>query len=516
MSIVTNAAKYRRETRRGAGFNKPAHNWRHGLKVGWITGVAALAPAIFACKPAVAGNPNDFSIDLPNIGATVYNVTLPNGGIAGASIDGGAVADANGSSFNNTTVLNDFLAYAASHGGGTVEIPAAASAYGTDELLIGNNVNLDVASGATLQNLSTKSTFINTLPGTSHDVEISGGGIINDNATSTSSNHMCILGNITNLEVTNVTIENSSEEHLVAEGDSNVLINNVTIQDSKIQANTDGIDFAGTNFLIENCNISDGDDDIVAKPDTVPCANIYITNDNITDGHGISIGGQTNAGLNGMYVNNCTLNMASASNAVGIHLKAGDPNGGLVQNVTYNDITINNVDDGIYIDSQYNSVSGDDSPTDNQPSIALDSTAPVWNNITFNGINISNSTSSSAKIYGLNSTPVNMTGLNFENITTTSTKDPWDMYYSNDTFMNNVNVDGVAILDAEGNYKDGSGDEQSQEADDTFSTSPEFSAYTVDLPTLVPAPEPGTLTLIGGATGLILMRRKQRRVNNRI
>jgi polygalacturonase len=510
MSIITQSSgnqSARRKARQSFQAGIRSGN-QTGIRLGWFAGIAALAPAVFACKPALA----DYSITLPTIGSANYNVTVSN-----PLIDGGAVADPDGTAFNNTTVINDFLSYAASHGGGTVEIPANANAYGSGELLVGNGVDLKIDTGATLQNLNYKDTFLSTIAGTTHDVEVSGGGIINDAATKSASNHMCTLENITHLAVTNVTIENSSEEHLVAEADNNVLINNVTIQDSATIENTDGIDFSGSNFLIENCNISDDDDDIVAKPQSVFCSNIYVTNCTITNGHGISIGGNTVAGLNGMFVNNITENMADSENAVGIHLKAGDgttsatQNGGTVKNVTFNNITMNNVDDALDVDSYYNN-GGSNLPSIPAPAAPTDATEPIWNDITFENINISNSTSNSGIIYGLNSSPPNMDAMNFLNITTTNTQDPWKMYYADDVYMNSVTVDGEPLGNAIGEYKGPGGKDEAEEADDTFDTTAN-PIYDIDMPTLIggQVPEPGSLALLGAFSLSLLPRRVSRR-----
>src|SRR5208282_5064427 len=223
---------------------------------------------------------------------------------------------------------------------------------------------------------------------------------------------------------------------LYVEGDSNVLINNVTIQDKSIMSNTDGIDFSGTNFLIQNCNISDGDDDIVAKPSYAYTSNIYIQNCTITNGHGISIGGQTNAGLNGMFVNNITMNGVTEF-GYGIHLKAGDgttpstENGGEVQNVTFNNVSITNVDDVITIDSYYEN--GNQFPNIPGPDGG-----------------------SAAKIYGLNSSPLDLDGVNFMNINMV-TKGAWTMAYAGDVYMNNVTVNGVNLPNSEANVLSGGG-----------------------------------------------------------
>ena len=456
----------------------------------------------------------DYTVQLPTIGATDYNVTVSN-----SNIDGGAVASGNGTT-NDTTVINDFLAYAAANGGGTVEIPdTGGGTFLADELFLGNNTNLQVDTGATLLygDKTGGGTLINNLTTSETNVEITGGGTLNgDNK---GSNHMILLQNVTNLAVNTVTITNSGNEHLVLEGCNDVWINGVTIAQPNNGSNTDGIDFSGNNFLIENCNISDGDDDIVAKPEFTACSNIYIQNITIGNGHGISIGGQTNMGLNGMFVNNVTINMASQSNAEGFDFKAGDGTGngygGLVQNVTVNNVSINDVDDAINISSFYNTAGGGSNsfPGAGAPAYTPDSTEPFWKDITFENIAINDTSSNSANIDGLNTnSPTNTDILNFVNITGTNIKNPWDMYFADSVYINGLTQNGVTINDAQGNYKLNGGNEVSEEADDTFDAT-ENPVYTVDVPTLVPAsvPEPTSVGIIGAGMLLLLPRRNRSR-----
>jgi polygalacturonase len=493
--------------------NQDQKSWKYARRLKLITGAAGLASAVFVCKPVLA-----YDIQLPNIGSTTYNVTVAN-----SNIDGGAVAEADDGSFNNTTVINDFLSYAAAHGGGTVEVPKPSNGdyYAADELKIGNDTNLEIVSGATLENLSPDSTFLDTLSSSSTNIEISGGGELNGDASGTSGNHMCTLENITNFEVNGVSIDNASNEHLVCENDSNVLINAVTISDSKIQANTDGIDFSGSNYLIENCSIADGDDDIVAKPESTACSNIYIQNITITNGHGISIGGQTNDGLNGMFVNNVTINMASQSNANAIDLKAGAGFGGKVQNVTFNNVTVNDVDDALIISSYYASNGNESYPSIPAPAYTPATNEPFFENITLENIKVNDVSSNAMHAYGLNTSSENVSALNFENITFTNDKNPWNMFYCNDVFMSGVSVNGTTISDSEGNYSNSSGDEVSQEADDTFVSSAN-STYTSSVPTLeagsndaivlggiASVPEPGTVAIGVMAWSLLLARRRR-------
>jgi hypothetical protein len=446
---------------------------------------------------------------LPTIGSANYDVTVSDPAIGtSAVIETGTTSTV---AANNTTVINDYLAYAAANGGGTVVIPTGT--YDSNEILLTNNTDLDIQTGATLVSFNSKNTLVNAAAGTTGNVEISGGGILNNAATSTSNNKMVQLDGLNNVEVNNITIENAPNEHLVSECCNNVTFNNITIQDPlKIQANTDGIDFSGTNYLVENCNISDGDDDIVAKPNTdvfngitAFTSNVIVNNCTITAGHGISIGGQTNEGLNGMYVSN--INMAGSANnpfEYGIHLKAGDgntantENGGPVNNVTFNNITMTNVADALLIDSYYQNGNNYPSGHGPFPTSPTDSTEPLWSNITFENMTISAPTGSASKIYGLNSTPPNLVGFNAINLNITS-EDSWYMYYATNVYISGVTVNGTAVA----NSLVSGGKSPTEEFADTFDSTPGF----IYVPTV---PEPASISLIGGLALALTARRRRR------
>jgi polygalacturonase len=474
--------------------------------------------AAWTASPVLAWNAAQADPVLPTISPLVFNVTVSN-----ASIDGGATAVGNGST-NNTAVLQAFINYASTattmvNGvtitGGVVEIPTAASAYLTKELTIDSNVDLQIDSGATLQNSTPATTFITTSGATSN-VAITGGGILNNNATATSGNNMLALSNITNLLVNGVTIESAAHEHLVPEGCNNVTINAVTIKDARNLANTDGIDYSGSNFLIQNSTISDGDDDIVAKPgSSLPgtfCSNILIQNDYITAGHGISIGGETVGGLNNMTVNNITFNSATL-NAVsnGLRLKAGRGNGGTVTNVVYNDITMINVGTPIQISSWY--VNGSDAwpnSTVNGSSVSnaaaasnatVNSTTPIWHNITFSNIT-STSSGSSSVVYGVPEAPVQNVLFSNDNLDTKLTINyaGYNGAFSSnlvaglDVVMNNTSIGGTLLTS------------QSQLTNSSIFTQSPNGMYQADI--LIAVPEPSCGFLVAGSVALMLRRRK--------
>ncbi|MGD1278477.1 MAG: glycosyl hydrolase family 28 protein [Tepidisphaeraceae bacterium] len=384
----------------------------------------SLGTAIFVASPLAVCGAAAADPALPTIGSTVYNVTFAN-----PSIDSGATASTGGTAAANAAVINAFISYASANGGGTVEIPGSGT-FVSNQITLNSNVNLQIDTGATLQNGTPTSTFITT-SGTTHDIEISGGGAIDGHATTTSTNYMMSLQNIDKLWVRNVTIGNSSFYHFVPEADTNVTIDGVTISDAytiskkgTYLANTDGIDYSGSHFLIQNCTINDGDDDIVAKPGTGYCSDITIRNCVIGAGHGISIGGQTNMSLNGMTVTNCTFNGTDN----GFRFKAGRGNGGLVQNVSYSNCTMNNVNYPIYFSSYYSNGSNH-WPTPgpaNATNAAVNSTTPFWQNITFSNITTTN-TGYIGVMYGLPESPIE--GIQFINCSLAGTT-PFQINYA--------------------------------------------------------------------------------------
>jgi polygalacturonase len=303
-----------------------------------------------------------------------------------------------------------------------------------------------------------------------------------------------------------VTIENSTHEHLVTEADSNVTINNITIADpgtltansGKYLANTDGIDFSGTNFLIENSSFNDGDDDIVAKPASTNTANVVINNDTIGAGHGISIGGGSAKGLSNMLVENTTFNGTQN----GIRIKAedaagGDAGGGIVNpvtGVTYENLTMTDVANPIIIDSFYNG--GNNFPTSPTevgfyPSTpgALDTTSPVFENLLFKNITATGS-QNGGLIFGLNTSPNSLSGLKFVNVNI-SADSSMEMWYAA-----GVEIDSLSVL---------------VPSEDPFSGAIPFNGVSLFSVQLVPLPAAAWMGLpvLAGLAGVQILRRRK-------
>ncbi len=147
-----------------------------------------------------------------------------------------------------------------------------------------------------------------------------------------------------------ITLKNSPMFHVAFSGNgSNLTALNLTIQSPATSPNTDGIDPSGQHIYIAHCNISVGDDNIAVKGSSVHCADIIVTNCTFGDGHGLSIGGQTNAGVEDMVATNCTFTNTTS----GIRVKADPTQGGLAQNISYSNMTMTNVQYPIVIYSYY-------------------------------------------------------------------------------------------------------------------------------------------------------------------
>ena len=380
---------------------------------------------------------------LPVIRNAVFNVT-----------NYGAVGDG---STTDTSAIQNAINAASAAGGGTVQIPDSSSGvYLAGALNLPSNIDLNIAAGATLQMLP-ESQYYATVSHTgtpfitirsADNVEISGGGTVNGdgssgwwaNYTTLNRPDLIKLNSDNTVAITGVTIENSPKEHLAFDATNNVTINGITISAPANSPNTDGIDPSGSNYLIENSAISDGDDDIAIKAGGIAANNIAISNLQIGSGHGLSIGGQTNSGVNGMTVTNVAFNGTSN----GLRMKAGAGNGGLVQNITYNNITMTNVGKPISISSFYENGS-DNFPTDPTAVTAatLTATTPLWKNISFSNITATGA-SQDGLIYGdplkgTDAPATNFDGLALDNVNISGYKG-LGIYYADNLSLGSSNT----------------------------------------------------------------------------
>jgi polygalacturonase len=113
--------------------------------------------------------------------------------------------------------------------------------------------------------------------------------------------------------------------------------------------NTDGVDFAETNAVFQDCFISTGDDNIAIGSSASVSRDMLVTNCFMGEGHGLSIGSYTSGGVSNLMVVDCTF----SNTGNGIKIKSGRDRGGVVQNLNYYNIRMTNVDWPIQIYPYY-------------------------------------------------------------------------------------------------------------------------------------------------------------------
>jgi len=145
--------------------------------------------------------------------------------------------------------------------------------------------------------------------------------------------------------------------------------------------NTDGIDpyDAGNGFIVYS-TISTGDDQIALKcgkyhlnsaanAGLPSCHDITIAHDHLGTGHGVSIGSETNAGVSdgtgvgvdGLHVYDLSIDgllpsgNAGNVNLNGIRIKSDQSRGGIVRNVTYEDVCLRGLANPILLNPDYDS-----------------------------------------------------------------------------------------------------------------------------------------------------------------
>jgi polygalacturonase len=241
--------------------------------------------------------------------------------------------------------------------------------------------------------------------------------------------------NCNKLWIHGVKLTNSPMFHLQLENCTDVTIENITIKSPATSPNTDGIDPSGWNYLIRNCTIDTGDDNIVIKPSearTPGNKDYTITNCTLLHGHGMSIGSGTNGGVENVKVSNCTFDQTDS----GIRIKSLRGRGGLLQNITYENLTMNKVKNPIYIIDYYPEREAPKDPSTEQAQ-PVDEKTPINKNIVIRNLT-ANDCPTAGTIRGLPEMPID--GMTLSNVTISAQK-PMKIYHAKGIRFENSNID---------------------------------------------------------------------------
>jgi DNA sulfur modification protein DndE len=153
---------------------------------------------------------------------------------------------------------------------------------------------------------------------------------------------LILLTGCNRVRIQGVTLKDSPQFHLVPNSCHDVTIEEVTITSPADSPNTDGIDPTGSSdVLIRRCVIDVGDDNVSFKsnPNEGATENVLVTDCTFRHGHGASVGSNIGGGIRNVTVEHCTFEGTDN----GIRIKSTRDRGGVVENVTYRDITMKNV-----------------------------------------------------------------------------------------------------------------------------------------------------------------------------
>lgn len=198
---------------------------------------------------------------------------------------------------------------------------------------------------------------------------------------------------IQNTPGVNITISNKGKA-------SHATIHDVIISEPASEAgpgkashNTDGISIWGPYVNIYNCNISNGDDNVVCDNDA---QYIHVWNCNFGTGHGASIGSFTH-NIKHVWFDQITMNGTTA----GVRLKTGINSdgtlrGGGEEDFKFTNITMTKVKNPFSMDCYYDKNYNQDPAVDKENARALDSTTPTYNGILLQNIKTTDTSSNYA------------------------------------------------------------------------------------------------------------------------
>ncbi|HXI84638.1 MAG TPA: glycoside hydrolase family 28 protein [Verrucomicrobiae bacterium] len=347
--------------------------------------------ALTACYFTATGSVPAQNPPLPVIPTNAFRVT-----------EYGAVGDGKAM---NTVAIQKTIDSASKAGGGIVLVPEGR--FLTGPLTLASRINLHLANNAVIliSDDMTNHPIANERyqdcisVADAQDIEISGEGAIDGqgkawwaafeaNHAMTHRPYMIKLSNCKRVRIQGVTLSNSPMFHLVPQNCADVTIQGITIKSPSNAHNTDGIDPSGWNYLITDCTIDTGDDNIAVKPGsgrTPGNKNYTITNCRFLHGHGMSIGSGTSGGIEDLRVSNCIFDGTDA----GIRIKTLRGRGGLLQNLMYENLTMTAVKNPIYIIDWYPERDAPKDPATEKPEPTTDRT-PINKNIVIRNVTATN------------------------------------------------------------------------------------------------------------------------------
>jgi polygalacturonase len=334
-----------------------------------------------SCAPGEEMNP--VTIRLAAAAAMAMIMTLP-AMAAGKVCDArtyGAKADG---TTKDTKAIQAAIDDCAGTGGGTVKL--SGGTFLSAPIVLKSNITLDIAKDATLFGSPDHADYPAKTelraPGTqslvsatnAEKIAITGGGTIDGNGESwwvqARATHnagvvgavqfrprLVVFDHCKHIRMEGITVQNSPSWQVVPYYTDDMVIRNVRILAPQHSPNTDAIDpFSSSNMVIDHVYADVGDDNIAIKsgiinspgPDS-PSKNITITDCEFLHGHGLSIGSEIAGGAQNIHAERIHFKGTDQ----GIRIKANRDRGADVSNISFKDITMEDVRTSILISEYY-------------------------------------------------------------------------------------------------------------------------------------------------------------------
>jgi polygalacturonase len=163
---------------------------------------------------------------------------------------------------------------------------------------------------------------------------------------------LVVINACDNFRVTDVALANSPMYHLVVMSSANGIVDGISVNAPSNSPNTDGVDpNAGvTNMTIQNVVIANGDDGVAIKSGV---SGVVVRDSQFINGHGVSIGSIGENNSSGIVTDVLVQNVSFTNSSTACRVKTWQGGSGLVANITYTDITMDNVDDPIQVTQFY-------------------------------------------------------------------------------------------------------------------------------------------------------------------
>jgi polygalacturonase len=250
-----------------------------------------------------------------------------------------------------------------------------------------------------------------------------------------------------NVLIQGINVQNSPSWTIHPLYSNNVTIADVNVYNPDTSDNTDGVDPDSVNGMkIINDTFDVGDDDIAIKSGKdaqaraigIPAQNIVIRNDLMKHGHGgVTIGSEMSGGVENVVARDLDFE----GTQIGIRMKTLRGRGGVIQNLTFDDIVMNNItDSAVSIDEAYSS---NGIPQDYTGAVTDET--PTIKNIKISNITASGDPSSPSKqamfFRGLPEMPIQ--GLEFDHVNITNAKTGINATHVSDFKINHSSINGI-------------------------------------------------------------------------